>query len=235
MQAILTFDLEFWYDSEFLKDYVPPDAETRPDYVLESTELLLDLLKKQNVKATFFVLGKLAEKYPGLIKKIFDEGHEIASHGYSHKTLPDLKEGDFEREIALTNEILKQITGKNPTLFRAPAFSLKHDDLQSLNILKKYNLENISKHPALAGGIYFRIMTLRLFSCYLKAASGRKIPILYFHPHEFFKESPKINDGPLFKRKIKYIGTNNAWEKFKKMMILFQFVSIKQYYESATD
>ncbi len=215
---ILTFDLEFWHNSEFLKNYVPPNAENQPNYVLESTLPILELLKNKGIKAVFFVLGKLAEKYPDLIKKISDEGHEIASHGYSHKSLQDLKEKDFEKEITLTNEILKKITGKYPSLFRPPAFSLEKNNKWALDILKKYNLKCVLKNPAFAGGIYFRIMPLKLFLCYLRMASVNKTPILYFHPYELFDSAPKIESGPWLKRKIKYIGTKTAWEKFKKLI-----------------
>ena len=229
-KIVLSFDLEFWYNSEFLKKYVPPRAENQPDYVLESTLPLLDLLKENGVKATFFVLGKLAEKYPTLIQKIFDEGHEIASHGYSHKSLQDLKEENFEKEIVLTNEILKKITGEYPSLFRAPAFSLKKDNKWALNILKKHNLKNLSKGPAFSGGIYFRIMPLRLFLYYLKAANWNETPILYFHPYELFESSPRINSGPWYKRKIKYLGTKNAWKKFQALQKKFNFISFKDHF-----
>ncbi len=228
-KIILTFDLEFWHNSEFLKNYVPPNIGSQPDYVLESALPILELLKNKGIKAIFFVLGKLAEKYPDLIKKISDEGHKIASHGYSHKSLRDLKEKDFEKEVALTNEILKKITGEYPSLFRPPAFSLKNK--WALDVLKKYNLTCVSKRPAFAGGIYFRIMPLKLFLYYLKMASRNKIPILYFHPYELFESSPRINSGPWLKRKIKYLGTKTAWEKFKKLMERCDFISIKQYLE----
>lgn len=217
-KIILTFDLEFWHNSEFLKNHLPPEAESQPDYVLESTLPILKLLKIKGKSAVFFVLGRLAEKYPDLIKRISDEGHEIASHGYSHKSLRDLNEKDFEKEIALTNEILKKITGEYPSLFRPPAFSLKKNDKWALDILKKYNLKCVLKRPAFAGGIYFRIMPLKLFLYYLKMVSGNKTPILYFHPYELFESSPRINSGPWYKRKIKYLGTKTAWEKFKKFL-----------------
>ncbi len=231
-KIILTFDLEFWHNSEFLKNYVSPEAENQPDHVLKSALPILELLKIKEIKAVFFVLGGLAEKYPDLIKKISDDGHEIASHGYSHKSLRDLKEEDFEKEIALTNEILKKITGKYPSLFRPPAFSLEENDKWALDILKKYNLKCVLKRPAFAGGIYFRIMPLKLFQYYLKMASANKTPVLYFHPYELFESSPRINSGPWYKRKIKYWGTKNAWGKFKELMNLNDFISIKQHLES---
>ncbi len=230
-KVVLSFDLEFWYNSEFLKKYVPLCVENQPDYVLESTLPLLDLLKENGIRATFFVLGKLAEKYPTLIQKIFDEGHEIASHGYSHKSLKDLNEKDFEKEVVLTSEVLKKIVGQYPIWFRAPAFSLKKDNKWASDILKKHNLKNLSKRPIFSGGVYFRIMPLKLFMYYLKAASGNETPILYFHPYELFESAPKIESAPWLKRKIKYFGTKFAWKKFIKLMEKFDFISIQQYLE----
>ena len=138
-KIILSFDLEFWYNSKFLKKYLASD--NFKDYVYESTIPLLELLKKYNIKATFFVLGKLAKNYPDLVEKIHQDDHEIASHGYSHKTLDELNKSEFEEEIAISIEILKKITGYPPKGFRAPNFSLNNKTKWALEILEKYNFK----------------------------------------------------------------------------------------------
>ena len=140
-KIILTFDLEFWYNSEFLKKYLPNNQERLKDYVPEAIFPLLELLKKFNIKATFFVLGKVAEKYPEIIKKISSEGHEIASHGYSHRTLNSLDQEEFEKEIRLSVELLEKITGKKPIGFRAPDFTLSNKTKWVLEILGKYGFK----------------------------------------------------------------------------------------------
>lgn len=134
---ILTFDLEFWYNSEFLKDYIPKNTDGLDDKITESTVPLLKILKRHNVKATFFVLGKVAEKFPSLIRQIFNEGHEIASHGYSHKILNDLKPEEFEEEIQKSVSLLEKITGIKPIGFRAPDFSLNDNTKWALKILER--------------------------------------------------------------------------------------------------
>lgn len=136
-QAILTFDLEFWWNSPLLEPYLPRDKNTLFDSTEESTRPLLELLAKYQIKATFFVLGQLAQKHPDLIKDIFEAGHEIASHGYSHKSLWDLNEIEFEKEIKLTNQIIKDITGFNPKGFRAPNFSINEETKWALNVLQE--------------------------------------------------------------------------------------------------
>jgi peptidoglycan/xylan/chitin deacetylase (PgdA/CDA1 family) len=243
-KAILTFDLEFWYNSKFLKKYLPEDKKQLEDYTKKTIMLLLDLLKKYNQRVTFFVLGQLAEKYSNLIKKISDLKHEIASHGYSHKTLWELDEKSFEGEIKLSKEIIKNIISKEPKGFRAPNFSLNKKTKWALEVLKKHNFSYDSSihplkpyyaqktikeiYPSL-GGIYFRILPLGLYLLLVKILSKTKIPVLYFHPYELFESSPRLKSAPWHKRKIKYWGTKNAWKKFEKLMKKFEFISIEQY------
>lgn len=107
MNNALVIDLEFWYNSEFLKGYVP---EKKSDQLPESVIPLLTLLDRYNTRAIFAVLGMVAERHPELIKSIFDQGHEIASHGYSHKTLDKLSREEFEQEMAKSVAILTLIT-----------------------------------------------------------------------------------------------------------------------------
>lgn len=140
-KAILTFDLEFWHNSQWLKKYLPPDRNSLADYTQESTRSLLNLLEKYQVQATFFVLGQLAEKYPDLVKIIAQAGHQIASHGYSHQSLQELDENSFEKEIRLTNQLLERITGSTVKGFRAPNFSLNQQTKWALKILEKYNFQ----------------------------------------------------------------------------------------------
>ncbi|MFA0823672.1 MAG: polysaccharide deacetylase family protein [Methanomethylovorans sp.] len=130
----LSIDLEYWHTAELVRRFAPEDRE---DYVLDAVIPLLDLLDKYNTKATFFVLGSLAEKYPDLVKYIYEKGHEIGSHSYSHKTLYDLDKEKFDWEIKRTNNILKSITGESPIGFRAPTFSIDNSTKWAFDILIK--------------------------------------------------------------------------------------------------
>jgi polysaccharide deacetylase family protein (PEP-CTERM system associated) len=112
------------------------------------------LLNKYDTKATFFVLGKLAEKYPELIKTISQKGHEIGSHSYSHKTLHELGMKNFEDEIEKTNVILKSITGKSPLGFRAPTFSIDNTSKWALDILAKHDYKYDSSIFPVKTGLY---------------------------------------------------------------------------------
>lgn len=255
MKAILTFDLEFWHNSKFLKKYLPENINQVEDYIKESIEPLLSLLDKHHQRATFFVLGEVAEKYPEIIKEISKSGHEIASHSYSHKPLWDLGKKDFEKEIELSKNILKNIIDKDPKGFRAPNFSLNKKTKWALRILKKHNFQydsslhplspslspskirgQIAEIPPSLGGIYFRILPLKLYLFLIKYISKGKIPVLYFHPYEFFESAPKLKSAPWYKRKVKYWRTKNAWKKFEKLMKKYKFISIEQYlHENSSD
>jgi len=86
----------------------------------EYTNELLDILKSENVKATFFVLGSRAEYYPETIRRIVTEGHQIGNHSYSHSQLTKLNENDLSYEINGTNEIIENITGIKSNAVRPP-------------------------------------------------------------------------------------------------------------------
>ena len=81
----------------------------------------LTVLKQYNVRATFFVVGTWAEKYPEMVQMIYDAGHEIGNHSYSHRLPSQSTTEQLEQEIKRCNEIVEQITGEKPVLYRAPS------------------------------------------------------------------------------------------------------------------
>jgi peptidoglycan/xylan/chitin deacetylase (PgdA/CDA1 family) len=85
-----------------------------------ATPQILEVLKKHNLKAIFFVLGLQAAKYPELVKMIHDHGHIIGNHTYNHKYLSELREEEVRYEIKRTNDLIYSITGVKPTLLRPP-------------------------------------------------------------------------------------------------------------------
>ena len=109
--------------------------DTRISYQLD---LLLCFLDKLKIKSTFFVLGQTAEEHPELIKKIFINDHEIASHGYSHKMLNKLNIRELEEDIQKSKIILEEIIQKPILGYRAPCFSIV-EDLSFM--LEKYNFK----------------------------------------------------------------------------------------------
>jgi polysaccharide deacetylase family protein (PEP-CTERM system associated) len=134
----LIIDLEHWYSPELLKGRLP---DQNIDQDIESVRPILELLEKYNVKATFAILGSVAEKHPELVKEIYNHGHEIASHAYSHKMLHELGKESFEEEIRRSVELLSSITGERPIGFRAPSFSIDNSTKWAFKILEKYGFK----------------------------------------------------------------------------------------------
>lgn len=92
------------------------DDGPHPEY----TKKILDILKKKKVKATFFLTGQNAEKYPDVVRRIKAEGHDIGNHTYHHANLSPMKLERVKKEIALTELVIKEITGEEPIYFRPP-------------------------------------------------------------------------------------------------------------------
>lgn len=128
-------DLEFWWNNEFYLGYIPKEKN---DYLVESLELLLNLFRNNNIKATFFVLGAVAEKYPDSIDDIYNDGHEIASHGYSHTRLHSLGKEKFEEEIKKSLDLLSPY---DPIGFRAPSFSVDNSTRWVFGVLEQYGFK----------------------------------------------------------------------------------------------
>ncbi len=125
MKALLSIDVEDWFQVENLKQAISKDSwEHNLSRVERNIELILNLLKERNTKATFFVLGWIAERHPELIKKIFNEGHEIGCHGYNHDLLSNLTHENFHQDLLKAKNVLEDITGENIIGYRAPSFSI---------------------------------------------------------------------------------------------------------------
>lgn len=91
------------------------------------TETVLKELDKRSLTATFFMIGKKAEMYPGLAKDVADAGHEIANHTYTHPALSSLKQDRVNYELQKAQDVLHNVTGKNPVWFRPPYGAFRKD------------------------------------------------------------------------------------------------------------
>ena len=119
----MSVDVESWVHRPVFN--IPLVAQTKEldgGHVLRSTKVILELFKKYRTKATFFVLGTVAEWYPELIEDMKNDGHEIGIHGYTHKRLCHHTRESFDEEIKKTISILNNM-GVKPSGYRAPAFT----------------------------------------------------------------------------------------------------------------
>ncbi len=122
---IFTVDVEDWFQVENLKQVIKREEwEGQKLRVIENTQKLLSILNNYGIKATFFVLGWIAEKVPQLIYQIHKLGHEIASHGYEHELINNLSRQEFRNDLIKSKRILEKITGQKILGYRAPSFSI---------------------------------------------------------------------------------------------------------------
>jgi polysaccharide deacetylase family protein (PEP-CTERM system associated) len=131
---VLTVDLEDWFHATYLG---VPEKEWRtcePRIVL-STRRLLDILADCGVKATFFVLGWIAEREPELIRTIVAEGHEIASHSYGHAQVYEQSQAEFTRDLQRSIAALQSAAGVPILGYRAPALSIREEQMWVFDIL----------------------------------------------------------------------------------------------------
>ena len=121
---ILTFDIEEWYIEKVYHG-------GRKERYLEFDRLLdniLDILDKNNTKATFFCLGEMAKDFPYVIKKIYDRGHEIGSHSNKHIWLTKLSKQEVREDTRISIDSLEQLIGEKVLSYRAPAFSIGEEN-----------------------------------------------------------------------------------------------------------
>ena len=119
---ILTFDVEDWF--HILEIGNTGDWQRYRSRVLTNTRKIITLLAANRIKATFFVLGLVAERYPDLVSEIDAAGHEIASHGYGHELVYRQKPEEFRSDLRRSIDILETVTGKKVLGYRAPSFSV---------------------------------------------------------------------------------------------------------------
>ena len=139
---IMSVDLEDYYCDLPFSEW--PKYESR---VVENTGLILDLFTKHDVKATFFVVGYIAELFPELIKEISEKGHEIASHSHTHMDIRKSNPIEFENDLVKSIVTLENIIGKKILGFRAPFFSIDSNSFWAMKILKKHIKYDASIFP----------------------------------------------------------------------------------------
>jgi polysaccharide deacetylase family protein (PEP-CTERM system associated) len=132
----MTVDVEDYFHVSALEKHVPrEDWERRPCRVERNIDQILELFYKADIKATFFVLGWLAERYPQVVRKIVDEGHELASHGYEHVRVSFQSPPAFIEDVGRTKKVLEDIGGCRVRGYRAASYSIDEKTLWALDAL----------------------------------------------------------------------------------------------------
>ena len=145
MTNVVTVDLEDWLQSSlelFDENILYDEASTKPTKrVVENTRRLLRIFAERNVKATFFVLGTVAERFPKLVREVYEQGHEIATHSYSHRLIYQMRSEEFEEDLVKSIALIEEIIKEKVIGYRAGYFSITKRSLWALDVLLKHGIK----------------------------------------------------------------------------------------------
>jgi polysaccharide deacetylase family protein (PEP-CTERM system associated) len=131
-----SIDVEDYFQVAALSSVISRDSWSTREYRVEgNTERILDLLAATRVRGTFFVLGWVAERSPGLLRRIAQAGHEIACHGYSHQLIYEQSPDQFRQETTRAKRHLEDVLGEPVLGYRAASFSITRESLWALETL----------------------------------------------------------------------------------------------------
>jgi polysaccharide deacetylase family protein (PEP-CTERM system associated) len=132
----MTIDVEDYFQVSAFDDVVKREEwEARPSRVVCNTMRLLQLFDEYSVKSTFFVLGWVADRFPGLVRDIAAAGHELASHGYGHRIVYSQTPDEFREDVRRAKGTIENVSGQEVGGYRAPSFSITKDSLWALDVL----------------------------------------------------------------------------------------------------
>jgi polysaccharide deacetylase family protein (PEP-CTERM system associated) len=202
---ILSIDLEDYFHVEAFAGSVSREQWSDfPARVEVNTHRLLDIFDRFDVKATFFVLGWVAWRFPGLVRQVQERGHDLACHSYWHRRIYTLTPNEFRADTRQARDTIEQIAGVRVSGYRAPSWSVTKDSLWALDILADegftydssifpirhdiYGIPNASRYPYFHAGpqgeqlLEIPPATLRISGTNLPAAGGgyfRIFPMAY--------------------------------------------------------
>jgi polysaccharide deacetylase family protein (PEP-CTERM system associated) len=125
LRHALSFDIEDWFHMVEIDAVADPGLwPTLPSLVVDRTRWIIDAVAEAGARATFFVLGWVAERHPEIAKAIAAGGHEIATHSFWHRRVDQLTPGEFAEDLRQSIDVLEQQSGQKVLGFRAPSFSI---------------------------------------------------------------------------------------------------------------
>lgn len=186
----LTIDVEDYFQVSAFAPHIPRSDWTILECRVErNIDCILAMLDEHETKATFFTLGWVAERYPEVVRRIVDNGHELASHGYGHERVSDQTQDSFFADINVAKLILEDLSGKEVRGYRAPSFSIGEKNLWAFETLEKagyqysssiypihhdhYGMPNAPRHAHRIGSLLeIPATTLRFFNRNWPASGG---------------------------------------------------------------
>ena len=260
MKNMLTVDCEDWYHTRISQKYANQIKGIHPrEHICESVTILLDLFSAYEARATFFILGDIAEKYPQLISDIEKKGHRIGAHGYSHTSVCLKSPEVFEAELIRVTGLLNSLWSRPVESFRAPNWSIDGRCLWALDILRKHGYKYDSsliwvdaslsqKIPAgiieiprstiqfgrfdiPLGGAFFKIYPLMItrYLMHKLNKEGRSF-MMYVHPWEMDAQTPLMRMSLRDSMIQNYATGYRARRKLEAVLNNFQFIPMEDYY-----
>lgn len=173
----LTVDVEDYYQVSAFESVINVRSWTGyPSRVERNTQIILDILSERSVKATFFIVGWIAERFPQLVRNVSAQGHEIGCHSYYHRKVYDLAPDVFREDTYRAKSILESISGNPVHGYRAPSYSITKKSLWALDILAELGFQyDSSIFPTYHDN--YGIPDAPRFSYFLKDLGMREYPI----------------------------------------------------------
>jgi polysaccharide deacetylase family protein (PEP-CTERM system associated) len=173
-RAALSIDVEDWFHAANLGAVIPPTAWDSCELRVErNTMRMLEILDASNVRATFFVLGWVAERRPRLVRTIAEAGHEVACHGHGHQLVYSLQPSEFRADVSRAKQYLEDLLGVQVRGYRAPSFSITD---WAISILQELGFDyDSSVVPTIAHDRYGKLSGVH---------SGRPVALLREGFHE---------------------------------------------------
>ncbi len=141
-RSVISVDVEDYFQVEAFSNVIKRgDWGQYPSRVEGNTRRLMDLFDESGVKATFFILGWVADKHPQIVREIVSRGHEPACHSYWHRLIYNLSPDEFRRDTALAKDCIEQAAGQKIFGYRAPSFSITRRCLWALDILSEMGFQ----------------------------------------------------------------------------------------------
>jgi polysaccharide deacetylase family protein (PEP-CTERM system associated) len=204
LQVILSFDVEEHHRIEAaagltISEGLKAHYRERLDI---TTRWLLEQLAERDIKATFFVVGEIAQHNPGLVRSIHEAGHEVASHGWDHRRVHHFSPATFREDVRRSMDVLEQVTGEAVRGYRAPTFSIVRETAWAIDVLAglgllydssiypvrhdRYGVPQAPRQPFLVQGTMHTLLelppaTLRWLGVNLPAGGGgyfRLLPLV---------------------------------------------------------
>jgi polysaccharide deacetylase family protein (PEP-CTERM system associated) len=212
----MTIDVEDYFQVSAFAPYIERASwPTRECRVEANIERILAILDAGGVRATFFTLGWIAERYPAMVKRIVAGGHELASHGYGHLRASDQDRAAFMQDISSSKAILEDLGGQAVLGYRAPSFSIGQQNLWALDALQEagyrysssiypvrhdhYGMPDAPRfawHPNGAGGLLeVPITTVRMGARNLPAGGGGYFRLLPYALSRWMMRQVNERDG----------------------------------------